>query len=80
MTGTIKFELEFEVDNNWDDAHETINHIKSIVKHELTQLEMSKKIGPGIVFEALYEDWNDLTFKTDQDRHEDYLMATDPRV
>tara|TARA_B110000483_G_C17851378_1_gene410521 strand:- start:272 stop:514 length:243 start_codon:yes stop_codon:yes gene_type:complete len=80
MTGTIKFELEFEVDNNWEDAHETINHIKSIVKHELTQLEMSKKIGPGIIFEALYEDWNDLTFKTDQDRYEDHLMATDPRV
>lgn len=80
MKGTIKFELTFDVDNDWDDAHETINHIKSLVRHELTQLELGKKLGPGISFDSLYEDWNDLAVKTEQDRYEDHLMGTDPRV
>ena len=30
MTGTITFELNFEVDNDWEDAQETIQHIKNI--------------------------------------------------
>lgn len=80
MTGTIKFELDFEVDNNWTDADDTISHIKNIVKHELTQLDMKRKFGDGVTFDGLYDDWNDLTFKDEDDRRMDWLMATDPRV
>jgi hypothetical protein len=80
MTGAIKFELDFEVDNNWEDAYETIIHIKQIVSQELKRLEMQGKFGEGVCFDGIFEDWNDLEFKTDDDRRMDYLMATDPRV
>jgi len=80
MTGTIKFELDFEVDNDWQDADETIQHIKNIVRDQLMQMDIKNKIGAGVSFDGLYEDWHDLTFKTSQDRYEDYLMNTNPKV
>lgn len=80
MTGQIKFELDFDVDNDWSSAEETIMHIKNIVREQLMQMDLKNKLGPGIAFDGLYEDWDDLSFKTSQDRYEDWLMATDPRV
>jgi hypothetical protein len=80
MTGTIKFELDFEVDNDWQDADETIQHIKNIVRDQLMQMDYKNKLGPGVSFDGLYEDWHDLTFKTSQDRYEDHLMNTNPKV
>jgi len=79
MTGTITFELNFEVDNDWEDAQETIQHIKNIVRDQMMHLDYKNKLGPGVSFDALYEDWSDLTFKTSQDRYEDHLMATHPK-
>tara|TARA_R100000951_G_scaffold62296_1_gene52308 strand:- start:1000 stop:1242 length:243 start_codon:yes stop_codon:yes gene_type:complete len=80
MTGTIKFELCFDIDNDWQDADDTISHIKNIVKHEIEQLNMKGKFGDGVSFESIDEDYHDLTFKSEDDRRMDWLMATDPRV
>lgn len=80
MNGAIKFELDFHVDNNWEDAQDTINHLKGIVRHELQKLCAQGKYGDGISFDGVYEDWNDLEYKDEQARYEDHLMATDPRV
>lgn len=79
MTGTITFELNFEVDNDWQDADDTIQHIKNIVRDQMMHLDYKNKLGEGVSFDALYEDWSDLTFKTSQDRYEDHLMNTDPK-
>jgi len=80
MTGLIKFELNFDVDNDWRDADDTIRHIKNIVRDELLRLSAQGKFGEGITFDGLHEDWNDLEYKDEHDRYMDYLMATDPRV
>lgn len=79
MTGTIKFELCFEVDNDWQDGDETIQHIKNIVHDQMAQLDFKNKLGAGITFEGVFEDWDDLTFKTPEDRYEDHLMNTNPK-
>jgi len=80
MTGIITFELDFEVDNDWTDADDTVSHIKNIVKQELAQLNAKGKFGNGVNFDGLYEDYRDLTFKDEDDRRMDWLMATDPRI
>lgn len=80
MNGAIKFELDFQVDNDWEDAQDTINHIKGIVRYELEKLSAQDKFGDGVCFDGIYEDWNDLEYKDEQARYEDHLMATDPRV
>jgi len=80
MVGLIKFELDFDVDNDWRDANETIAHVKNIVMQELIRLGAENKFGKGITFDGLHEDWNDLEYKDEHDRYMDYLMATDPRV
>jgi hypothetical protein len=76
MNGAIKFELVYDVDNDWQDAQDTIMHIKNLVRHELEKLNL----GEGVCFDGIELDWHDLEYKDEQARYEDYLMDTDPRV
>ena len=80
MNGAVSFLVSFDVDNDWDCASDTIMHLKNVVAQELHRLNAQDKLGPGISIDDVEEHWNDLEYKDEQARYEDYLMDTDPRV
>lgn len=78
LCGEITFSLSVSLDNVDDNEQSLLNDLKRIFSRAISANE--RFIPKGVSLEEFWIDFVDLYVKDDDDRREDYLMNTDPRM
>ncbi len=76
--GEINFSISVSLDNVDADPQEIVADLQRTFSRAISANE--RFLPRGVELEELWADYIDLYVKNDDDRREDYLMATDPRV
>ena len=76
--GEINFSISVSLDNVDADPQEIVADLQKTFSRAISANE--RFLPRGVELEELWADYIDLYVKDDDDRREDYLMATDPRV